>query len=176
MTEIIHTPYTPWPERKTADPRVANQAQYVDALTEILSYQAPMQALELFQTYGKAAGLLKIAASVRRRFEYALNKAEKSGDVVIERETDPEAKSADDSVSWIVRLPHQPPVIVRDLGTRGFAEIPMSELAAVVLDIRSWDDMIGRDEIFRKVLDHYGLQKLTALVRRRLEAVLEQNF
>ncbi|GGX56625.1 hypothetical protein GCM10011309_01840 [Litorimonas cladophorae] len=176
MTEIVHTPYTPWPERKCADPRVANQAQYVDGLTEILSYQAPMQAVELFQAYGKAAGLLKIAASVRRRFEYALNKAEKSGDVVIVREKDPEAKSDDDSVQWIVRLPHQPPVIVRDLGTRGFAEIPMSELAAVVLDIRSWDELAGREDIYRAVLEHYGLQKLTALVKRRLNAVLEQYF
>jgi len=62
MTQITHTPYTLWPTRKTADPRAATQAQFVHGLTEILQYQAPMQALSLFQTYAKASGLLKIAA------------------------------------------------------------------------------------------------------------------
>jgi len=73
-------------------------------------------------------------------------------------------------------LPDQPEVRVRDLGPRGFADIPMGELAALVLEIRAQDEFIGRDEIYRAVLDHYGLQKLTALVRRRLTKVLEVYF
>ncbi len=173
MTEITHTSYTPWPERKTADPRVATQAQYNHGLAEIVQYQGPMQALELFQAYGKASGLLKIAASVRRRFEHALLKAEKAGVLLITRETDSEAKDENDSIGWIVRLPNQPPVIVRDLGTRGFAEIPMSELAAVVEEILFHNETAEREEVYRGVLEHYGLQKLTALVKRRLNVVLE---
>jgi len=176
MTQLPHTPFTPWPERSTADPRRATQAQYVHGLTEILSYEAPMQALALFQTYAKASGLMKITALVRKRFEYALLKAVEAGAIELEREADSELKSEDDSVGWILRLPDQPRVIVRDLGTRGFAEIPMSELAALVLEIRTQDEFIGRDEIYRAVLDHYGLQKLTALVRRRLTKVLEVHF
>lgn len=171
-----HTPYTLWPTRKTADPRAATQAQFLHGLTEILQYQAPMQALALFQTYAKAGGLLKIAAPVRKKFERAVLQAEKAGELIVEREPDPEAKDPDDSVGWIVRLPDQPPVILRDLGPRGFAEIPMSELAALVLDIRSADEFAGREDIYRGVLEHYGLQKLTALVRRRLDAVLAEYF
>ena len=79
-------------------------------------------------------------------------------------------------VGWIVRLPDQPRVIVRDLGNRGFADIPMSELAALVLEVRTQDEFMGREDIYRAVLDHYGLQKLTALVRRRLDKVLEVYF
>ena len=176
MTQLPHTPFTPWPERATADPRRATQAQYVHGLTEILSYEAPMQALPLFQTYAKASGLLKITASVRKRFEHALLKAVEAGEITLEREPDSELKSEDDSVGWIVRLPDQPEVSVRDLGSRGFADIPMGELAALVLEIRAQDEFIGRDEIYRAVLDHYGLQKLTALVRRRLNKVLEVYF
>jgi len=94
----------------------------------------------------------------------------------MEREEDSEVEGPDDSVGWIVRLPDQPRVIVRDLGHRGFADIPMSELAALVLEIRTQDEFMGREDIYRAVLDHYGLQKLTALVRRRLDKVLAVYF
>ena len=93
---IDHTPYNLWPTRKTADPRAATQAQFMHGLTEILTYQAPMQGLSLFQTYAKASGLMKIAAPVRRKFERAALLAEKTGELIIEREPDPEAKDADD--------------------------------------------------------------------------------
>ena len=52
----------------------------------------------------------------------------------------------------------------------------MSELAALVLEIRTRDEFMGREDIYRAVLDHYGLQKLTALVRRRLDKVLQVYF
>jgi len=176
MTNIAYSPYTLWPTRKTADPRAATQLQFVHGLTEILESQAPMQGLSLFQTYAKASGLMKIAAPIRRRFERAVLEAEKAGQIIVEREPDPEADGPDDSVGWILRLPDQAPVSLRDLGPRGFAEIPMSELAALVLEIRSADEFAGREDIYRAVLDHYGLQKLTALVRRRLDAVLKEYF
>jgi len=176
MTKISFTPYSLWPTRKTADPRAATQVQFVHGLTEILEHQAPMQGLSLFQTYAKASGLMKIAAPIRRKFERAVLEAEKAGQIIVEREPDPEAKGPEDSVGWILRLPSQPPVTLRDLGPRGFAEIPMSELAALVLEIRSADEFAGREDIYRAVLDHYGLQKLTALVRRRLDDVLKEYF
>ena len=100
----------------------------------------------------------------------------KSGEIIVEREPDPESDGPEDSVGWILRLPDQKPVSLRDLGPRGFAEIPMSELAALVLEIRSADEFAGREDIYRAVLDHYSLQKLTALVRRRLDAVLKEYF
>lgn len=173
MTEIPHKPFESWPERSTADPRKATYAQYMHGFKEILSYEGPMQALSMFQTYAKASGLMKITASVRRRCEFYLKKGVDDGEIILEKEQDSELKGEDDSVGWILRLVDQPPVQVRTLGTRGFAEIPMGELAAIVLEIRSGDEFIGRDEIYRAVLEHYELQKLTALVRRRLNKVLD---
>lgn len=168
--------FTPWPTRKTADPRSASQVQYMHGLTEILQYEAPIQALALFQTYAKASGLLKIAAPVRKKFERALLEGEKAGQVIIEREDDSEVDGPEDSVCWIVRLPDQEPVRLRTLGSRGFAEIPMRELAALVLELRTKDEFMGREDIYRAVLAHYELQKLTALVKRRLDKVLEVYF
>ena len=176
MTQIPHTPFTPWTQRPTADVRRASLAQYMHGFTEILAAEGPMQALALFQTYGKASGVMKLAAPVRKLCERALLAGEKAGELVIEREDDSEVEGPEDSVCWIVRLPDTSRVIVRDLGNRGFADIPMSELAALVLEIRTQDEFMGREDIYRAVLDHYGLQKLTALVRRRLDKVLEVYF
>jgi len=176
MIKVAHTEYTHWPERPTADVRRASQAQYMHGMTEILESEGPMQALALFQTYAKASGVMKIVASVRKRCERALLEGVKAGHIVMEREDDSEIDGPEDSVGWIVRLPDQPAVIIRSLGDRGFSEIPMSELAALALEIRAQDEFMGREDIYRAVLDHYGLQKLTALVRRRLDKVLETYF
>ena len=176
MLKIAYSDYIQWPERATADVRRASQAQYMHGMTEILASEGPMQALSLFQTYAKASGVQKIVARVRKRCERALLEGVKAGHIVMEREDDSEIDGPDDSVGWIVRLPDQPSVIVRSLGKRGFSEIPMSELAALALEIRAQDEFMGREDIYRAVLDHYGLQKLTALVRRRLDKVLEVYF
>lgn len=135
-----------------------------------------MQALHLFQTYAKASGLMKVTASTRSRCERALKQGAKDGHLAIECEPNSEVDNADDPVGWIVTLSDTPQVVVRSLGARSFAEIPSRELAALVLDIRATDDMLGREDIYRAVLDHYGLQKLTALVRRRLDHVISVYF
>ncbi len=176
MITIDLIPFSEWTFRPVADPRRASQAQFMDGLTEILSAQGPMQGLHLFQTYAKAGGLLKITQPVRSRFMRAVLLAEKSGALLIERENDSEINDANDPVGWIIRLPGQPRVQLRTLGPRGFAEIPLSELAAHVLDIRCQDEFLGREEIARLMLDHYGLQKLTALVQRRTARVFEEFF
>jgi len=176
MRPITHTRFTPWPVRPTADVRKASQAQYMHGMTEILAHEGPMQALALFQTYGKASGVMKLAAPIRKRCERALLDGVKAGEIVLEYEDDSEIENADDSVGWVVRLPDQPNVVIRSLGGRGFSEIPMSELAALALEIRTQDEFMGRQDIYRAVLDHYGLQKLTALVRRRLDKVLKVYF
>jgi len=176
MVKIKLSPYELWSTRPVADPRRANQIQFMDGMSEILLSQGPMQGLHLFQTYAKAGGLMKITQSVKSRFMQAIKQAQKDGQVTIETENDTEADGPDDPRNWIVRLNDQPRVIIRDLGDRSFSEIPLSELAALVLEIRCEDDLMGREGIARTVLDHYGLQKLTALVSRRLDRVLETYF
>ncbi len=176
MTSVDTTPFTAWVMRPTADVRRASQAQYMHGMTEILAAEAPMQALSLFQIYGKASGVMKLAAPVRKLCERALLQGVKDGHIMLEREDDSEIEGPDDSTGWIVRLPDQPRVIIRDLGHRSFAEIPMGELAGLVLEIRTQDEFMGREDIYRSVLGYYGLQKLTALVRRRLDKVLAVYF
>ena len=72
MTQLPHTPFTLWKERATADVRRASQAQYMHGMCEIFAAEGPMQALNLFQIYGKASGVMKLAAPVRKLCERAL--------------------------------------------------------------------------------------------------------
>lgn len=173
MTHVDLLPFSEWAARPVADPRRASQAQFMDGLCEILAAQGPMQGLHLFQTYAKAGGLLKITQPVRSQFKRAVLLAEKAGTLKIERENDSEIDGPEDPRGWIIRLPDQERVSLRTLGPRGFGEIPLSELSAFVLEIRCQDEFLGREDIARMILDHYGLQKLTALVQRRLARVFE---
>lgn len=176
MITVNLIPFSEWTPRPLADPRRASQAQFMDGLCEILAAQGPMQGLHLFQTYSKAGGLLKITAPVRNQFQRAVIFGEKSGGLSFERENETEADGPDDPRSWVVRLPGQERVSLRTLGPRSFSEIPLSELAAHILDIRCQDEFLGRSDIARLMLDHYGLQKLTSLVQRRIHRVFEDYF
>ena len=176
MVTIDLNPFNEWQERPVADPRRANDLQFMDGMGEILEAQGPMQGLHLFQTYAKAGGLLKITASVRSRFERAILKAEEDGTVKIDRENDTEVKDDTDSRCWIIRNADQDRVKMRTLGPRSFSEVPLSELAALILELRCADEFMGREDIARTVLSHYNLQKLTALVQRRLDRVLQEYF
>lgn len=176
MITVDLIPFSEWTPRPVADPRRASQAQFMDGLCEILAAQGPMQGLHLFQTYAKAGGLLKITAPVRSQFQRAVIIAEKAGELLIERENDTEVDGPDDPRGWVIRLPGQDRVQLRTLGSRGFSEIPLGELAAFVLEIRCQDEFLGREDIARLILDHYGLQKLTSLVQRRMARIFEDYF
>ncbi len=176
MIAIDLKPFSEWQARPVADPRRASDLQFMDGMGEILEAQGPMQGLHLFQTYAKAGGLLKITASVRSLFERAVLKAAEEGTIKIVRENDTEVDDDTDSRCWIIRLADQDRVNMRTLGPRSFSEVPLSELAALILELRCADEFMGREEIARSVLSHYNLQKLTALVQRRLDRVLQEYF
>lgn len=176
MADIVLEGFELWETRPVADPRRASPVQFMDGMSEILAAQGPMQGLHLFQTYAKAGGLLKITASVRTRFERVIVQAAKEGAVIIEKENDSEVEDDTDSRCWIVRLADQERVKMRELGPRGFSEVPLSELAALVLELRCTDEFMGKEDIARSILSLYGLQKLTALVQRRLDRVFAEYF
>jgi hypothetical protein len=74
----------------------------------------------------------------------------------------------------IVCSPQTPAVIVRSLGNRSFEEIPPSEIAEIMRYARQGKPDLSRDELYRKVLLHYGLVGLTSLRRKELERVYER--
>jgi hypothetical protein len=124
----------------------------------------------VFAIYSKAGGLGRIYEATRKRLCLALSHALETGAFLAERE------ASDDPGTWIIRPPGQKPVRVRTLGSRTLHEIPAAELAEVMLEIRVQSDLISREELFRRVLERYGLVRLTEATAERLDYVLANWF
>jgi len=67
-------------------------------------------------------------------------------------------------------------VRIRTLGSRTLHEVPGAELAEFMLEFRVENELISREELFRKVLDEYGLSRLTEATSNRLDFVLSTWF
>ena len=52
----------------------------------------------------------------------------------------------------------------------------MAELAEVMLEVRVEDDLISKEDLFRRVLEEYGLLRLTEATHARLDFVLKAWF
>ena len=63
---------------------------------------------------------------------------------------------------------------MRDIGPRSFDEVPGSELAALVGAVRTSKGDTNSEEIYREILDIYGLVRMTAQVRKRFEESVTQ--
>ena len=55
-------------------------------------------------------------------------------------------------------------------------EVPDAELAEFMLEFRVADELISREERYRKVLNEYGLNRLSQATTNRLEYVLNTWF
>lgn len=163
--------YTDWAARPLADPRAATQLQFEDGLFEIAEAEGPVLAYRMYQIFARAGSLGKITASTKARMDLALTRMIEEGKLLAEAELDSE-----DVSRRIIRMPDQEAAVIRTLGSRSIDEVPPSELAEMILWVRSTDELLGREEIYRAVLAHYGLQKITALAKKTFEHVLNRYF
>jgi len=162
--------YVEWTPERLVDPRAAKVEQIVHGMEQIVAAEGPVMASRVFRIFSKAGGLSRIYDETRRSFLHALRDALGNGTLVAEKE------ASEDPATWILRLPSQQRVRVRTLGSRTLHEVPATELAEVMLEIRVENELISREELFRKVLGEYGLTRLTEATANRLYFVLETWF
>ena len=74
----------------------------------------------------------------------------------------------------IVRLPQTPKVIGRSLGNRTFEEIPPSEIAEIMQRVKKKGPGKTREDLYRGVLNYYGLVRVTIKVREGLDRVYDR--
>jgi hypothetical protein len=67
---------------------------------------------------------------------------------------------------WL-RTPSQPEVIKREIGPRSVDDIPLPELEQAMADLAP--DYRETDELFRALMDEYGMSRLTEHRRSRFE-------
>lgn len=162
--------YVEWAPVQLVDPRAANVEQIVHGMNQIIAVEGPVMASRVFQLFSKAGGLSRIYEETKRSFLRALQTAIDDGIFLAEQE------ASDDPATWIIRLPSQPLVRIRTLGSRTLHEVPAAELAEFMLEFRVENELISREELFRKVLNEYGLTRLTEATNNRLDYVLTTWF
>ena len=162
--------YPEWLPVKLADPRVATVDQLIYGMKLIVEIEGPILASRVFHVLARAGGLGRIYGPTRKLLLRALETALKRGVFISEQEIE------DDPWSFVLRLPSQEAVLVRSLGSRSLHEVPMAELAEVMLEVRVQNELISKEELFRRVLKEYGLLRLTEATKARLDFVLRAWF
>lgn len=136
--------------------------QVAEGIAAIVAVEGPMTESRLAGVYARAAGV-RLGRLIRASIHKGLQQATRRGLV--------EATTIGQGTDRIFRLPEQPEVLVRDRGPRTLETIPINEIAAVVAQCRSTvGDPHDEETVFREVMAHYGLIRLTESVRNTLRA------
>ena len=162
--------YGEWTPTQLVDPREATVEQLIHGMQMIVAAEGPVMASRVFHICAKAGGLGRIHDATRKRFLLALKTALEQRVFVADKE------ASNDPATLILRLPDQKAVRVRTLGSRTLHEVPAAEVAEVMLEIRAQNDLISKDELFRGVLEEYGLRRLTEATTARLDYILATWF
>jgi very-short-patch-repair endonuclease len=160
------TPYVSF-SGQLAPPHGVSTDELVAGIVSILDAEGPMLGHRLYLQYVRASGGRRTGTLINEALESALGAAAQQGVVAVDN---PLGDAAARQQTY--RLPHQPSVRVRALGTRNFEEIPPEELAtliALAADSIGWDN---EETLFRTTLDMLGLKRLTTGVMERLQTVL----
>ena len=169
-TTIPKEDYVHWTPAPLVDPRGATIDQLIHGMDQIVAAEGPVMASRVFHIFSKAGGLSRIYDETKRSFVRALRTG-LDRDIFLAEQEDSE-----DPSTWIVRQPTQPRVRIRTLGDRTLHEVPAAELAEFMLEFRVEDELISREELYRKVLHEYGLTRLTQATTNRLNYVLSTWF
>jgi hypothetical protein len=145
--------YQAWLPHPLPHPDSTSPSDLVTGLVEIVAAQGPMHAQHAYRVYTQAAGGHRVGTEIRRALYAATRIALRTG--------------ALDQLNDDLLLPYektlyavgQPPVLLRELGTRQLPDIPRSKITELIKLLNLAD--ASADEIKRAVLNTYGLIRLT---------------
>ena len=156
-------PYEEW-RGHAADPRTASLEEAAEKLQAIIDAEGPVLVSRAYQTYVRASGIQRLGPQIRRVLNRALAKLERRKRVVVER-----SAGGNGYRNAVLRTPETDRVKLREIGPRSFDEVPHSELALLVRAVKSSKPDVKSEEIYRDVLEIYGLVRMTGQVRKQFE-------
>jgi very-short-patch-repair endonuclease len=167
--------YVAWQPRALPDPRIAHARDLTDGLKEIIAAEGPVLCNRAYQQFARAAGVMKLHSTTRGRFNQAIQKGVNAGLFELS-----DGYGTQYQMNRFVRLKGTPLVKLRTLGPRTIHEVPPEELAAMMRQIAEKSQTATREQLFRLVLDAYGLVRATEQTlatldeaRRRLRPPLD---
>lgn len=163
--------YRVWlPTQPIEDPRTASPAALKAALLSVVAAEGPMVAERAYRLIVVAAGGQRLAKTARSALNRATASAVRQNFVLAEN---PAAEAG--LIHQILRLPDQPSVELRPRGPRDLEEVPLTELAAAALEIKSRSAVLSREELMRAILRRYDMVKLTSGVAAHLDKAIDLN-
>lgn len=147
------------------DPREAPLSEVIEGLVRIVQREAPLTTSRLYDAYLEGCGIKRLGGELRKTFSRGVKAAVARGLVRLVEGDDPF------SLHTVVALPAGPAAVVRQKGPRTFEQIPDTELRALGESLLAVYPPAS-DELFRAILDHYELKRLTANIRERLQDAL----
>jgi len=159
--------YRSWTARPLPSAEVADVEVMAEALVEIVTAEGPMLAETAYRRYAKASGATRLGSATKRSLNSVSTRLIRRGRLMA---------ISDGTVGQIgltFYAPVTPAVVVRELGERGLAEVPRSEVRELMrhLGVKA-DDADAK----RLVLQAYGRVALTRAADEFLESCLGYSW
>lgn len=159
------SPYEAYTLTDLPDPRTVGRSSLAAGLLEIVNVEGPMTTDRAYSVFIKSSGGKKVTRTVRDDLDWALESLVDSGAVEVV-----DIPAGGNEVQRVVRRVDQPHVRLREMGERDLYKVPLNEVAAVLVGVKQSVDPGDDEELFRAVLDVYGLKRLTPLAEGYLAA------
>ncbi|WP_461120310.1 AAA domain-containing protein [Saccharothrix stipae] len=144
----------------------ASRRDLLDGLVRLVEAEGPVLGSRLHTAYVRTSGSIRVTKLVAGELNKAIAQAVREGRLL---EDNPLGESGVRPRTY--RLPGQPEVRMRHVGSRSFEEVPPSELAALLDHVAERDESKGEEALQRAVLELLGLKRLTDNVKNRFAAV-----
>ncbi len=167
-SRIEMAPYVPWTAQEIGDPRESRQSELQAALLSVVRAEGPVLARRAYRLILQAAGFHRLTHSVVSPLNKAAVRAEREGRLVAV----PSGVGAS-LTDRVLRLPDQPPVVVRERGPRDLEEVPASEIQEVARQLGRGTYVAGDRDLLREILNQYDRVALTNAAATYLEKCLQ---
>lgn len=158
-------PYTVF-DGSVSNPKEVTHSEIAAVVEQIVRVEGPATVRTVFERYRDSMGLGRLTGSTREAVEFGVAKAISKGLVEVV-ETAPADKSGN-----VLCVPGAPRVLIRERGPRSFEDIPIGELVELAIRMELTDE--PEELAHRRVLEFYGLKRLTSGVLERLQRAISE--
>ncbi len=127
-----------------------------------------MHADTAYHRYVHATGGQRVGREIQRTLNQRTLQALRAGELARLNDSIPGVEN------HTLYLPGRQPVVIRERGSRTLYEIPRSEVSSLVVHLGLSDKPV--DQIKRKVLDFYGIVRLTGNASTYLDECLKYSW
>ena len=150
------------------DPRTAPTGDIAEHLLKIVAAEGPVTAERAFKLYVKGAGDVKVTNRVRDPLMEATKYLRTHQRITVDK------FSAAAETQHVLRVSGAAAVTVREIEDRTLYEVPLNEIAELIVTMRRKPShrSATRDDLKRLVLSRYGLTRKTAAAEQYLSAAV----